>query len=344
MNLVEYAHRLPKAELHVHLEGSILPRTLLKLAKSNGIDLPTRDETSLRDYYRFRDFAHFIDTYLMITGCLKTSDDYALIAYEFGAECHRQNIRYAEVTFTIITNMKLTGLPWQSILDGLNQGRAKAKADFRVHWQWIFDIVRDNPETQKEVLEIALAAQDQGVVALGLGGSEAGFPAQLFQATFQQAYDAGLHRIPHTGEHDGPQSIWNTIQYLMPERLGHGVRAIDDPDLVAFLSQHQLPLECCPTSNVSLGVFPDYARHPLRRLWDAGCLVTVNSDDPPMFNTDLNHEYELLMKYFGFTASELERISFNALQSSLLTPQEKSRYIHEFNTEFEQLRALLSVD
>jgi aminodeoxyfutalosine deaminase len=342
MNLIEYAQRMPKVELHVHLEGSILPRTLLKLAKRNSIELPATDEKTLRDYYRFRDFAHFIDTYLMITGCLKTPDDYALIAYEFGSECHRQNIRYAEVTFTIYTNVQMTGLPWQNILTGLNQGQAKAQADFGVHWQWIFDIVRDNPETQQAVLEIALGAQEQGVVALGLGGSEAGFPAQLFQATFQRAFDAGLHRIPHSGEHDGPHSIWNTIQYLQPERLGHGVRAIDDPELVAYLSQNQLPLECCPTSNVSLGVYPDYAHHPLRSLWDAGCLVTVNSDDPPMFNTDLNHEYEVLVQDFGFNDYELERISLNAIQASLLNPQEKANYTQEFRAEFKRLRGVLS--
>lgn len=342
MNLIEYAQRMPKAELHVHLEGSILPQTLLKLAKRNGIHLPATDELTLRDYYRFRDFAHFIEMYLKITGCLKTPDDYALIAYEFGAECDRQNIRYAEVTFTIYTNMQMTGLPWQRILAGLNQGRAKAQAEFGVHWQWIFDIVRDNPETQQAVLEIALAAQGQGVIALGLGGSEARFPAQLFQATFQKACDCGLHRIPHSGEHDGPESIWNSIRYLHPERLGHGVRAIDDPDLVAYLSHYQLPLECCPTSNVSLGVYPDYAQHPLRRLWDAGCLVTVNSDDPPMFNTDLNHEYEILVRNFGFTASELERISLNAIQASLLNPQEKASYTKEFRAEFQRLRGTKS--
>ena len=135
----------------------------------------------------------------------------------------------------------------------MNRGRAQAQADFGVHWQWVFDIVRNNPETQQAVLEITLAARDQGVVALGLGGSEAEFPADLFQKSFQQAYDAGLHRVPHTGEHAGPTSIWNTIHHLHAERLGHGVQAIDDPELVAYLQQHQIPLECCPTSNITLG-------------------------------------------------------------------------------------------
>ena len=338
MNLVEYAHRIPKAELHVHLEGSILPQTLLKLADRNGITLPATDVTSLREFYRFRDFAHFIEVYLMITSCLKTPDDYALIAYEFGSECYRQNIRYTEVTFTIYTNMKITGLIWQDILSGLNRGRAQAYLDFGVHWQWIFDIVRDNPETQQAVLDITLAAHDQGVVALGLGGSEANFPADLFYNTFKQAYHAELHRVPHSGEHAGPASIWNTIHQLHAERLGHGVRAIEDPELVTYLAQHQLPLECCPTSNIRLGVYADYAQHPLRRLWNAGCLVTVNSDDPPLFATDLNHEYQTLVEHFNFSVVELERISMNALQVSFLSPSEKARYIQEFQSEFARLK------
>lgn len=132
MKLIEYAHRIPKAELHVHLEGSILPHTLLTLAERNGLALPANDVKSLQEFYRFRDFAHFIEVYMMITACLKTPDDYALIAYEFGSECHRQNIRYAEVTFTIFTNIQSTGLSWQDILSGLNRGRAQAYHDFGV--------------------------------------------------------------------------------------------------------------------------------------------------------------------------------------------------------------------
>ncbi len=344
MNLIEYANRIPKAELHVHLEGSILPQTLLKLAQRNGVPLPATDVSGLREFYSFRDFAHFIEVYKMITGCLKTPDDYALIAYEFGSECHRQNIRYAEVTFTIFTNMEMTGLSWQAILSGLNRGRVQAYADFGVHWQWVFDIVRDNPETQQAVLEITLAARHQGVAALGLGGSEAEYPADLFIETFQHAYDAGLHRVPHTGEHAGPTSIWNTIHHLHAERLGHGVQAIGDPNLVDYLCQHQIPLECCPTSNVTLGVYPDYAHHPLRQLWDAGCLVTVNSDDPPLFNTDLNHEYQVLVEHFGFTALELEKISLNAIQASFLSPQQKADYTRQFTAEFTNLRRYLAPD
>jgi adenosine deaminase len=179
MDLFEFAQRMPKAELHIHLEGSILPRTLLRLAQRNHVSLPADDEIGLSELYRFRNFDQFLDTYLMITKCLRITDDYRLIAYEYGSECARQNIRYAEVTFTILTNTSLTGLSWQEILRGLNIGREQARADFGVQWNWVFDIVRNLPDTQDTVLDIALAARELGVIALGLGGLEAGFPPEL---------------------------------------------------------------------------------------------------------------------------------------------------------------------
>jgi adenosine deaminase len=338
MNLHEFARRMPKVELHVHLEGSIRPATLLRLARRNDVRLPAQDEEGLRGFYCFRDFAHFIAVYETITGCLRMPDDYHLIAYEFGADCARQNIRYAEVTFTFTSNQRETGLDWPVILEGLNAGRTQARTEFGVDWGWVFDICRDYPETQDQALEIALAARDRGVVALGLGGTEAHFPPQLFERSFARARSAGLPRVPHSGENAGPESIWTTLRLLHADRLGHGVRCAEDPALVEHLRQRRVPLEVCPTSNVCLGIYPDYAAHPLRRLWDAGLLVTVNSDDPPMFGTDLNREYEVLVEHFGFDAEELEQVSLNALQASFLAQAVKGRLEAEFRARFAQLR------
>ena len=337
MDLSEFAQRMPKAELHVHLEGSILPRTLLKLAHRNHINLPADDETGLADLYRFLNFDQFLDTYILITKCLCTQDDYRLIAYEYGSECARQNIRYAEVTFTILTNTSLTGLSWQDILQGLNAGRDQALTDFGVTWQWVFDIVRNLPDTQDTVLEIALAAREWGVIALGLGGSEAGFPPELFVDTFNRAEREHLHRVPHAGEIAGPQSVWSAIKLLHAERIGHGVRSIEDPILIDYLESNSIPLEICPTSNVCLKVYPDFAHHPLRRLWDAGLLLTISSDDPPMFGTDLNNEYKVLVKDFNFTQSELEQISLNSIQASFLSQGKKQKLAREFQDEFARL-------
>jgi adenosine deaminase len=337
MDLSEFAQCMPKAELHVHLEGSILPRTLLKLAQRNHINLPADNETGLAELYRFTNFDQFLDTYILITKCLCTQDDYRLIAYEYGSECARQNIRYAEVTFTILTNTSLTGLSWQDILQGLNAGRDQALTDFGVTWQWVFDIVRNLPDTQDTVLEIALAAREWGVIALGLGGSEAGFPPELFVDTFNRAEREHLHRVPHAGEIAGPQSVWSAIKLLHAERIGHGVRSIEDPILIDYLESNSIPLEICPTSNVCLKVYPDFAHHPLRRLWDAGLLLTISSDDPPMFGTDLNNEYKVLVKDFNFTQTELEQISLNAIQASFLSQGEKHKLAREFQDEFARL-------
>jgi adenosine deaminase len=338
MNLYEFARCMPKTELHVHLEGAIRPSTLLRIAEHNGVVLPAKDIAGLRDFYRFRDFEHFIDVYFTITGCMRTPQDYQLIAYEFGSDCARQNVRYAEPTFTIETNMRLTGLPWEAILQGLNAGRARALEEFGVEMRWIFDIVRNLPDTQEQVLEIALAARDQGVVALGLGGSEDGFPPELFVETFERARKAGLARVPHAGEHGGPESIWIALEALHADRLEHGVRSIEDPHLVKTLVERQIGLDVCPTSNICLGIYPDYTSHPLRQLWDAGALLTLNSDDPPMFNTELNQEYHLLIEHYGFDVDELERISLNGMRASLLPDEHKARLEAEFKTEFGYLR------
>lgn len=338
MDLHKFARDIPKVELHVHLEGAIRPATLLELARRNRVELPAQNVEELREFYQFRDFAHFIEVYNAITSCLCTPDDYNLIAYEFGSDCARQNIRYAEVTFTMTTNQKLSGLPWRAILEGLNAGRARARDEFGVDWRWVFDICRSNPETQDWVVDTALAARDQGVVALGLGGSEADFPAELFERSFTKAWEAGLPCVPHAGEHSGPESVWAAIRLLHAKRLGHGVRCVEDPALANYLRERQIALEVCPTSNICLDVFPNYASHPLRRLWDMGLLITVNSDDPPLFGTDLNHEYEVLVDHFGFNSGELEQISLNSLRSSFLPQAEKARMEAEFHAQFIQLR------
>lgn len=338
MNLYEFARRMPKAELHVHLEGSIRPATLFTLAQRNHVALPVKDEAGLREFYRFRDFAHFIQVYILITKCLRQPEDYHMIAYQFGSDCARQNIHYSEVTFSILTNQRITGLPWQEILEALNSGREQARAEFGVEIRWIFDIVRNDPETQAKVLEIALAARHQGCVALGLGGDEANFPPELFIETFNHAHRAGLPCIPHAGECAGPASVWTALEKLHAVRLGHGVRSIEDERLLALLVECQVALEVCPTSNICLGVYPDYASHPLRRLWEAGAMLTINSDDPPMFNTDLNQEYQLLINHFGFGAVELEQFSLNGLHASLLPADDKEKLKTEFQLEFARLR------
>jgi len=338
MSLSEFIRSMPKVELHVHLEGSIRPATLLTLAERNQVALPADNLEGLQTFYRFTDFPHFIRVYFTISGCLKTVADYSLIAYEFGADMARQNIRYAEVTFTPHTNVVNTGLPFDEILAGLNDGRERAQDEFGVEFRWVLDIVRDDPDTRHQVAAWAASATDRGVVGFGLGGTENGHPPEWFADAFAVARRAGLHSVPHAGEIAGPESVWGAIRALGAERIGHGVRSVEDQALVEYLRQHQITLEICPTSNLRLGVAPSYQAHPIRRLWEEGVTVTVNSDDPPMFDTDLVREYQALADHLGFAAPELERLSLNALRASFLPDDRKADLEQQFLAEFVQLR------
>jgi adenosine deaminase len=338
MDLHDFARRMPKAELHVHLEGTVSPATLLELARRNGVRLPVKDEAGLQQFYTFKSFRRLIRIFQLINACLRTQDDYRLIAYAYGHECARHNIRYAEVTFSIETNLRKSGLPWMAILEGLNAGRENARLETGVELRWIFDIVRDHPSTQDQVLEIALAAREHGCVALGLGGSEQRFPPRLFKGSFERARQVGLPRVPHAGEFAGPESVWDAVHLLHADRIAHGVRSFEHPPLVELLSRQLIGLDICPTSNIRLGVYPSYAGHPLRRLWDAGLRITLGSDDPALFNTDLNREYQVLIDHFGFQVDELEQISLNGLRASFLPSADKARLQAEFQSEFVRLR------
>ena len=339
MSLQEFIEAMPKVELHVHLEGSIRPSTLLKLAQRNGASLPAEDLAGLREFYGFTDFEHFIQVYMTVSRCLKTVSDFDLIAYEFGADMARQNIRYAEVTFTPYTNVHNTGLSFDEIMAGLNQGRLRAQADLGVEFRWVLDIARNFPDSRIQVAEWAAGAVDRGVVGFGLGGIEQGNPPERYRDAYEIALEAGLHSVPHAGETVGPESVWGAIRALKAERLGHGVRSIEDPALVAYLREHQIPLEVCPTSNLCLGVYGSYEEHPIRRLKDAGLCVTVNSDDPPMFNTDLAREYQVLVEDLDFTPAELEALDLAALRASFLPTEDKVRLEQQFLVEMACLRA-----
>jgi len=349
MSVESYLRAVPKVELHVHLEGAIQPATLLELARRNGIELPATTERELRDFFQFRDFRHFADIYVLITRCLRTVDDYELIVHDFGAEMARQNVRYAEVTFSPSTHRWL-GVPDETMLDGLNRGRKEVAEEFGAEINWVFDIVRwklDEKDTIARAdytTEIAIACQDQGVVALGLGGLEAGHPPEDFERWFDRGRAAGLRSAPHAGEFGGAQSVRGAIEHLGADRIGHGVNAIVDPELVELIVERGIPLEVSPTSNVSLGVFPDLESHAFRCLRESGVTVTINSDDPPLFNTTLNDEVVLLHDAFGYSVEEVDDILLDAVRCSFLPAERRSRMESDFITEMRRLKAVHGVD
>ena len=341
MSLYDYIAAAPKAELHVHLEGSIAPSTLLRLAKRHRVDLPADTEEGLRNWYRFRDFHHFIEVYVAITKCLRTVEDFELIVYEFGADMARQNIQYAEVTFSPSTHLWINGVDQDVWFTGLTEGRRRVMDSFGCEINWVFDLVRnDYPELARfdYTTGVAIEGRDDGVIALGLGGMEEGYPPAPFVPWFDRARAAGLRSAPHAGEHDGPGSIRSAIEDLGAERIGHGVRAIEDPKLVKYLAVHGIPLEISPTSNISLGIYPDAASHPLKRLHEAGVAVTVNSDDPPLFNTTLTDEMALLVDPWGFSRETIDEILLNGVRFSFLAADRKNAMETVFREEMRALR------
>jgi len=238
------------------------------------------------------------------------------------------------------------GVPFETYFDGLTRGRERAEREHGVRMRWVFDIMRavaDPATLHPKAAYTTGAAIDgmrDGVVALGLAGSEADNPPEPFAPYFERARTAGLRSAPHAGEHDGPRSIWGALRALGAERIGHGVRAIEDPALVAHLAEHEIALEVCPTSNICLGVYPGIAAHPLRRLHEAGAPITVNSDDPPLFNTTLNDEVVRLATDFGLDREVIDTILLNGVRASFLPPDEKRALDAAFRAEMAALLPL----
>ncbi len=339
-----YLQAVPKAELHIHLEGSIQPATLLTLARRNGVTLPVSTLAEMRAWFRFRDFPHFVEIYFALSSCLKTADDYELIAYECGAEMARQNVRYAEVTFSPSTHRYGRGLAHDVYFHGLNAGRQRARRDFGVEMRWVFDIVRDIADESERLRRaeyttaVAIEAMHDGVVALGLGGYERGYPPEQFASCFEKALSAGLHSAPHAGETEGPASVWGALQTLGAQRIGHGVRSIEDAELVSYLAANGVPLEVCPLSNICLAIYPSLAEHPLPRLHGRGIPITVNSDDPSLFNATLQQNIQSLYETFSLSLDTIDEILLNGVRQSFLAQAKKEQLEIAFRAEMIRLR------
>lgn len=340
--LEAFIRAMPKVELHVHLEGSVRPATLLKLARQSGTPIPADDEASLRAWYRFTDFEHFIEVYLMVCKCICTPDDIELIAREFLAGQAEQNIRYSEVTYTAYAHYRDRGLPFEDQLAALNRARAWGESELGVSMGLVIDIPRSiSPEEGLLSADWAISGYGRGVVAFGIGGSERGNPPSKFADSFARVKAAGVPSVPHAGEVVGPESIWDALDAGNAVRIGHGIRCLEDPALVAELRASRIPLEVSPTSNVCLRAVPSFEQHPLPRLIAEGLVVTLNSDDPPMFNTTLTDEFLKSSRAFGFGADDFERLTLDALRVSFLPPGRRSQMEAAFTREFARLRAQL---
>ncbi|MCX4670359.1 adenosine deaminase [Streptomyces sp. NBC_01381] len=325
---------LPKAELHVHHVGSASPRIVSALSARHPDSKVPTDVEALADYFTFTDFAHFIQVYLSVVDLVRTPDDVRLLTYEVARDMARQNIRYAELTVTPFSSVR-RGIDDRAFMDAIEDARKAAEDELGVVLRWCFDIPGEaGLESAEETLRLATTdkLRPEGLVSFGLGGPEIGVPRPQFKPYFDRAIAAGLHSVPHAGETTGPQTIWDALTDLGAERIGHGTSAAQDPKLLAHLAEQRIPLEVCPTSNIATRAVTTIDEHPIKEFVAAGVPVTINSDDPPMFGTDLNSEYAVAARLLGLDERGIAALAKNAVEASFLDPAGKARIAAEIDT------------
>ena len=306
--MADFLEELPKAELHLHLEGSVEPETLHELDPAVPVE-------EFRALYRYENFDAFLRAFGAIGKRLRTPADYRHITRRLLERLHAQNVCYAEII--VAAGVVLwKGQDFAPIFDAIR----RAAEDSPVRVRWILDAVRQfGPEPAMRVAQLAAERAADGVVAFGIGGSETRGPAPWFTEHYRFARAAGLHLTAHAGEGTSPQSIWDALA-LGVERIGHGISAIDDPVLVGHLRDHAIPLEICITSNLVTGVVKELALHPIRRLYDAGVPIVLATDDPAMFRCTLTGEYRLAAQAFGFGEADLRAIAENSFRYAFAWP------------------------
>jgi aminodeoxyfutalosine deaminase len=341
-------HRLPKAELHLHLEGSVDAPTLVELSRRHPTPLPAENNRYRPDplsgerltreqvqrLYDYSDFFGFLMAFKAVTERLRTPEDYELITYNLCRSLAAQNVLHAEV-YVSVGIIHWRGSQFAPLFAGMEQGRRRAARDFGISLLWLFDAVRNfGVEEAARVVETTIALRDQqqreegrsSIVGIGLGGDEARGPAGDFREVYAAARAAGLRLTAHAGESAGAESVWAALN-IGAERIGHGLHAVDDPELMEHLAETQVPIEVCLSSNVRTGCCPALGAHPLRRMFDAGLMVTLSTDDPSMFHTTLDHEYRIARDTFGFTPDQLRELARNSFEASFLPAEEKVRFL-----------------
>jgi len=282
----------PKIELHVHLEGTVRPATLLEIARRNDYALPADTVEGLTELYRFRDFRHFIEIWILTTNALRTAADFRQIVVDYAAEAASHGAVYLEGIFSPAERVR-RGCTWQEIFEGVCDGAGEARERHGVEIRLTPDIPRGfTQEEARATVEWSARFRDRGVVGVGLGGLEAEFPPEPYEDVFRLAHSLGLGSVPHAGEVAGAASVRGALETLGADRLRHGIRAVEDPGLVRELAGRRTVLDVCPLSNLRTGVVASLAEHPLPLLAAAGVRCSISTDDPAMFDTDLTRDYE----------------------------------------------------
>jgi aminodeoxyfutalosine deaminase len=335
-DLAAFIAGLPKAELHVHHVGSASPRTVAELAERHPGVVPS-DPDALARFFEFRDFGHFIEVYLAVVDLIRTPEDVRLLTYEVAREMAvGQQIRYAELTCTPYTSVRPhepdKGMAIEAYSEAVEDARLAAERDFGIRLRWIYDIPGElGLPAADATLDWVLNHPTDGLVGFGLGGPEVGVPRPQFQPHFDAARAAGLHSVPHAGETTGPQTVWDALNLLGAERIGHGTSSAEDPVLLAHLAEAGVPLEVCPSSNIATRAVATLEEHPIRQFRDAGVIVTVNSDDPPMFGTTLNREYEIAAGLLGLDEQGVRDLAKAAVNAAFLDDGSKAALCAEID-------------
>jgi aminodeoxyfutalosine deaminase len=336
MSLSHFIAGLPKAELHVHHVGSASPRIVSELAERHPGTVPS-DQDALRRFFEFRDFAHFVEVYLAVVDLVRTPEDIRYLTHEIGREMATgQGLRYAELTCTpytsVLPGVEGRGMPIEAYTEAIEDARVAVERDFGLVLRWIYDIPGESGVPAADAtLDFALRHGPEALVGFGLGGPEIGVPRPQFQRHFDAARAAGLHSVPHAGETTGPETVWHAVRLLGAERIGHGTSAAEDPALLAHLAEAAIPLEVCPSSNVATRAVAAIEEHPIRAFRDAGVPITVNSDDPPMFNTTLNREYEVAAELLDLDEAGITELARAAVRASFAEAALKSRILSEID-------------
>ncbi|WP_130419003.1 adenosine deaminase [Edaphobacter modestus] len=323
IDVMEWLRGLPKAELHLHLEGTIKPETLVELSKRHDQE-PLTLEGAER-LYQYENFLGFLMSFKAVTERLKGPDDYELITYNMIRELARQGVVHAEVyvSFGIIFFWKKTEV--EPYVDAIERGRERGEKDFGTSVLWIVDAVRHfGVEEGARVFRKAaeLKKKYPSIIGIGIGGDEARGPADQFRDLYKEAKDAGLRLTAHAGESVGPESVWSAIN-IGAERIGHALAAQHDAELIEVLARKQIPLEINITSNIRTGCCKGFDEHPVKEYFESGLMITLNSDDPPMFGSNLLGEYVLAQERYGFTLDQMRELAANAVEASFLDPARK---------------------
>ncbi|MEW1834897.1 adenosine deaminase [Microbacterium sp. NPDC079995] len=318
---------LPKAELHLHIEGTLEPELAFSLARRNGVLLPFADIDDLRARYDFTDLQSFLDLYYSCMTALRTARDFEELAVAYLERAAAEGVRHVEMFFDPQVHAA-NGVPVDVVIDGLLAGLRTAADHFDMTGGLIVCIVRDQPVASAEALLDEIAPRAHEILGIGLDSAEVGYPPSLFEGVFRRAAELGLHRVAHAGEEGPAAYVWEALRELEVERVDHGIRAVDDPDLIAHLAEHRVPLTVCPLSNVRLRAVPDLAAHPLRRLVEAGVVVTINSDDPSYFGGYIGDNYAAVAS-LGFDTTELAQLAENSIEASFADAARKAALIAE---------------